>query len=194
MVKASLTLPNGTSVQVEGSTEEVRELLAFYGGGHATGAGESSGKEVHRRTPRTGSSRHAKSGAGRQAQETGDNVPELVKIVAFVKDCDEAEGIEKRILDRISQVDRVLLPLYIVHEHLGNGCGLTSGEITKITKELGVPVLNSNVSHTLAGSAARYVIADQVRKKGQSTRYKLSRRGVVYLKAVIAGKQNENAK
>jgi hypothetical protein len=85
------------------------------------------------------------------------------------------------------------LPLYIVHEHLGNAFGLSSGEVTKVTTDLGVPVSQPNASRTLSGTAAKYVIGDRVRKKGQPVRYKLSRRGVQYLQAVIRGTSNEDA-
>jgi hypothetical protein len=113
--------------------------------------------------------------------------------VNLTKTCDEAESIEAQILDRTSQVDRTLLPLYVVHEHLGNKFGLSSGDVSKITTDLGVPISTANASGTLSGTAAKYVMGDKVRKRGQAVRYKLSRRGVQYMKAVIAGKSDENA-
>ena len=99
----------------------------------------------------------------------------------------------REILDRASQVDRTLLPLYLVHEHLGNAFGLSSGDVSKITTDLGVPVSQPNASKTLSGTAAKYVIGDKVRKRGQLVRYKLSRRGVQYLQTVIGGKTHANA-
>ena len=33
MAKATIELPNGTSVVIDGTPEEVRKLLEFYGGG-----------------------------------------------------------------------------------------------------------------------------------------------------------------
>jgi hypothetical protein len=32
MAKASIELPNGTAVNIEGTTEEIQRLLEFYGG------------------------------------------------------------------------------------------------------------------------------------------------------------------
>jgi hypothetical protein len=115
----------------------------------------------------------------------------LAEIVNLVKNCDEAESIENQILDRASQVDRVLLPLYIVHEYLDNSFGLSSGDIGRITRDLGVPVSQPNASRTLSGTASKYVMADGVRKKGTKLTYKLSRRGVTYIKGVISGKADE---
>jgi hypothetical protein len=184
MAKASFTFPNGTVVQIEGSKEEVKNLLAFYSSPQQTQNGPGSGKKgpdsrIRQREPKK-----------IDAEETGD----LTAIINQIKTCGEAENIERRILDRTSLVDRVLLPLYIVHEYLNNAFGLSSGEINKITTDLSVPVSQPNASRTLSGTAAKYVVGDRVRKKGQLVRYKLSRRGVKYLKAVISGTTNEQAK
>jgi hypothetical protein len=73
-----------------------------------------------------------------------------------------------------------------------NAFGLSSGEITKITTDLGVPISTPNASNTLSGTAAKYVMGDRVRKRGQAVRYRLSRRGVQYMKGVISGKSDGN--
>jgi len=54
MVKASLTLPNGTIVQIEGTMEEVRGLLQFYSPTTAADAGvsEKTVSRAKRRTPK----------------------------------------------------------------------------------------------------------------------------------------------
>jgi hypothetical protein len=62
---------------------------------------------------------------------------------------------------------------------------LTSGEVSKVTTELGIRIDVANASKTLSGSASRYVIGDRVRKSGQPVRYKLSRRGHAYVKEAI---------
>lgn len=73
------------------------------------------------------------------------------------------------------------------HEHLNNAFGLTSGEVAKITTDLGIPISQPNASRTLSGTASKYVIGDKVKMKGQPVRYKLSRRGVKYIQEVLAG-------
>lgn len=190
MAKASLTLPSGTVVQIEGTIEEVRDLLQFYGGG--TGYAPPAARKPATR-PRVRKAKGEGTLSKQAAAEGADSAPDLSEIVNLAKNCDKAEDIERQILDRASQVDRTLLPLYIVHEHLGNAFGLSSGEVSKITTDLGVPVSQPNASKTLSGTAAKYVIGDRVRKKGQLVRYKLSRRGLQYLQAVIGGKSDENA-
>jgi hypothetical protein len=191
MPKASLTLPNGTVVQIEGTTEEVRDLLQHYGAAPAPDHPASrAGKAVRRRVRRAAGKSAA---AAKPADRAADSGPDLSQIVNLAKNCDEAEDIERQILDRASQVDRTLLPLYLVHEHLENAFGLSSGEVSKVTTDLGVPVSQPNASKTLSGTAAKYVIGDRVRKKGQLVRYKLSRRGLQYMQSVISGGASENA-
>ncbi len=193
MAKASLTLPNGTLVQIEGTLEEVQALLAHYGSGSAPNRSSDSKKSASGTSQKRRRSESPSNSAPRATSGDSDTSPNWAEIVNLTKTCDEAESIEAQILDRTSQVDRTLLPLYVVHEHLGNKFGLSSGDVSKITTDLGVPISTANASGTLSGTAAKYVMGDKVRKRGQAVRYKLSRRGVQYMKAVIAGKSDENA-
>ncbi len=183
MAKASLELPNGTVVTLEGTPEEVKHLLELYGG---------EGKPVSKPAPRKRSSKHSKARGRRAKSSEGEQhgKPDINEIVTLAKDCDEAEAIETQILDRTAQVDRTLLALYIVHEYLDNAFGLTSGEVKKVTTDLGIPISQPNASRTLSGTASKYVIGDKVKVKGQPVRYKLSRRGVKYMKEVLAGNSN----
>jgi hypothetical protein len=184
MPKANLTLQNGTVVVIEGTAEEIQELLTFYGGDRVDSKAPPIKQRralAKRRPKRPGA---AESGTASAAEVAA---PDISEVVNLIKTCDEAELIETRILDQSSVINRTLLPLYIVHEHLGNSIGLTSGDVNKITTELGIPVRTPNASTTLSSSAARYVVGDKVRKNGVPVRYKMSRRGVQYLKSVIAG-------
>ena len=183
MAKASIRLPNGTSVLIEGTPDEVRHLLEFYG--QSSGATPDVG--IPKRKKRSTKKIPASSST---TQTEGKDKPNLAEIINLVKNVDEAEAIESRILDRTSQVNRILLPLYIVHEHLGNAFGLSTGEVSKISADLGIPIQQPNVSGTLTGTASRYVMGDRVRKRGQAVRYKLSRRGLRYITAVLEGKED----
>jgi len=183
MVKAVINLPNGAEVSIDGTIEEVQSLLEYYG--HQKGDIQLKAVKAKKR-----SSKYAKTETKLEKITTDDSV-DVAKIVNLVKNCDEAEAIELQILDRASQVDRVLLSLFIVHEHLGNSFGLSTGDISHITRDLGVPISQPNASRTLTGTASKYVMADGVRKKGIKLTYKLSRRGVTYMKGVIGGTNNE---
>ena len=180
MPKALLTLANGTVVTIEGTVPEVHELLSFYS------PATSKPASGHTLVP---PAKLPTQKAVLPTQEKTEPDVDLMAIVNHVKSCDEAESIEKRILDQTNQLARVLLPMYIVCEHMKNAHGLTSGEISKVTVQLGVPIKRPNVSNTLSGAASKYIIGDTVRKTGQAVRYKLSRRGQAYLKEIITGRE-----
>lgn len=187
MAKATMILPNGTKVDIEGTTEEVTQLLATVGqGGGArqlTPSHSHRAKKKARRGARADGLANAKSGNEQSAVD-------ITAIVNEVKNCDEADVIEEKILDKTSQVDRTLLPLYIVYEYIESKVGLTSGDINRVTKQLGIPISTANASRTLSGTASRYVMADSVRKKGVPVRYSLSRKGAQYMKGILAGREN----
>lgn len=178
MPKASLTLANGTLVTIEGTTSEVHELLSFYD----PATSNQGNSRTHKSAVPNPREKPASSAEGKADVEF-----DLMAIVNLTKSCDEAESIEMRILDQTDQLPRVLLPMYIMYVHMDNAHGLTSGQISKVTVQLGVPVKLPNVSNTLSGAATKYIIGDAVRKAGQAVRYKLSRRGHTYMREVIAG-------
>jgi len=174
MAKANLTLPNGTVVNIEGAPEEIQRLLALYSGPEAPVAIRSSSPvPQHQPTP------------GHMTPSDGDGRIDLIEIVNLVRTCDASDRIETFILDQINVLHRVLLPLFVVHEYKANAFGLTSGEINKITTELGVSITQPNVSTCLSGQAKIYVIGDKMRVKGHPVRYKLNRRGVQHIQQVL---------
>lgn len=168
MAKASLILPDGTKVDIDGSPEEIKKIL----GTHITAEQKvSSEKPI------------VKTG-------TKATIMNLTDIVNTIKSCKEADLIGKNILDRISQVDRVLLPLYIVDRHYSGSTGLTSGEISRILAQLGIGIHAPNISNTLSSAASKYVLGDKMRKRVQPVRYRISRKGLDYISSVIKGKDN----
>ncbi len=184
MAKASLKIPNGPVITLEGTHEEVKHLLELYSEKEQQAIKSAPLGHGPKR------SRASVTTAKSSGSNTSDEQRDLNRIVTLAKDCEEAQTIEEQVLDRTAQVDRTLLPLYIVHEYLDNAFGLTSGEVKKITTDLGIPISQPNASRTLSGTASKYVIGDKVKVKGQAVRYKLSRRGVKYMKEVLSGKSN----
>ncbi len=176
MTKAKFTLPNGTIINIDGTVTDIQKLVEF--------CGVSSSKSKMSDTKSKG-----------QYQKQSSNVPHqknhIIQIVNLIKECEESEDIEQNVLDKASEVNRVLLPLYIVHEYMENSIALQSGEISKITKELGVLVSQPNVSSALSDTASRYVIGDRPRKARQAVKYKLNRRGLKYMKEIIKDKRKE---
>jgi hypothetical protein len=184
MPKASFTLPNGTIVTIDGTPSEVRSLLAFYGGNPEKGG-------------RAGQKQSTKAGSKNSAAEKKISLAKIAKIVNKIKSCPEAEGIERNILAKTFEANRVLLPIYVVHEHMGNAFGLTTSEISKVTAELGARVRVSRQAAFRAlvrSPASRYVLSDTPRQMGIATRYTMDPRGVQYMKKVIARTQAERSK
>jgi len=174
MAKSRITLPNGTEVTIDGTPAEIAQVLALYSPG--------GGKPLIAPVRKPTKTRDKKTRNPVAEESSGDRI---IEIVNAAKDSDEAENIERNILDRSSQVDRALLPIYLSHKHLGHKDGLTTGEISKVLANLGVKVAASNISHTVVGAARNYVMGDKTRKSGQAVRYGLSRKGLLYIEGVI---------
>jgi hypothetical protein len=90
MAKASLTLPNGTVVEIEGTVAEVRDLLQFYGGSAGSKA-ERREVAVSRRSQKTDRSRTTRK--KQSSSDTPKSELDLSKIISLAKTCDEAENL-----------------------------------------------------------------------------------------------------
>lgn len=173
MAKAKFTLTNGTIVDIEGSTQEIQNLLNLYN------------------SPISKDTKIDKISQNKKNDKESDDIKDHINTITnLIKDCDQYDNIEKNIIERSSQLNKALLPLYIIYEYLENKISLQTGDINKITKELGIPISQSHVSHTFSGVGSRYIMGDRVRKEGQAVKYKLNRRGLMYMKSIIQGKQN----
>jgi len=99
MPKVDIILPNGTKVAVEGSLEEIKDIMEHS---------DRMAGGVKRAPPR--------APAAKPAEVNGDDsTPDIAAIVAKIKDCDEAEVIETRVLDQKDVLNRVLLCLWVVN-------------------------------------------------------------------------------
>ena len=170
MPKATLKLPSGTVMIIEGTVAEVNKLVQMYEGDAPTAKKQSKNKLV----PKIKSTTRKKK----------DLIPEIIKCI---KDCDDSEAIEEKILDRTSMVDRTLLPLYMAEKHIQDNPSLSSGDIAKVLKDLGTPIAQPNIARTLGSTASKYVIGDKVKKQGRAVQYRLSRRGKKYIQSVLSG-------
>jgi len=176
MTRAKLILTNGTIINIEGTVEDIQKLVEFCGD-------FSSQSKISDTKPN--------SQCKKQPSHSPHQKDHITQIVNLIKDCEESEAIEQNIIDKAIEVNRILLPLYMIHEYMGNSIALQSGEISKITKELGILISQPNVSNSLSGAASRYVMGDRPRKAGQVVKYKLNRRGLKHMKGIIKDKQKE---
>lgn len=174
MAKASFKIPNGANVSIVGTPKEIQEFLALY-----TGTTEKS-------SPPT-KEQHAKN-EGREISTEKKVKPEkadVEKIIQLAKTCKEADSIGKYILDQTNEANRVLVPLYIVHEYLDNAFALSTSQISEVTIGLGAKVSRQNALRAVKFSAPGHVI----KLSGKSPRYKIHRRGLAHVKSVIAGEE-----
>jgi hypothetical protein len=173
MVKATLTLISGTVVTIEGDVEEVDRLLVLHQQSNAS----ASEKEQRPRRKRGKGSSPTES-----RKEAKLSVP-WHEISNAVHSCEEAERIETRILDSEGQVERALLPLYTVAQHMKDAFGLTAVDISEVTKLLKVPIRHENVRKTLSGPGAKYV---QIESAGPPKKFRLNHRGIQFMQELLA--------
>lgn len=115
---------------------------------------------------------------------TAEDKGKIIKIVNKIKNCTENDKIEKNILDKTSQSGRILLPFYICSKYFSTET-LTTGDIEKITTELGVKVKQPNVSKTIKKELHKYLESNKTRVKGVKTPYKLNRKGLKFFDSIL---------
>lgn len=107
----------------------------------------------------------------------------VMKIVNKITDCEENEAIRSMVLDKKSQEAKLLLCLYISYKYFANEW-LTSGDMEKITSELGIKIDKGNISNKLT-SMRQYLESGSMRKKGQATPYRLNRKGIKRFEEIL---------
>lgn len=165
MPKAEIILKDGTNITIDGSIEEVAKIISIY-----KSDGVKSPKP-HRRTAQTPSKEAVENENAREAID-------LAAMANRIRDCDEAEVLEHKVLDHPDVVNKVLMCLYINKKYFAEQPPMTTGEISKLLKQLGIPVATANVSTAISRKAKALVMADGVRKRGAILRYELNRRGL----------------
>ncbi len=174
--KASITMTDGTKIELDGSLEELQSLTEHL---HSRSSGNSPpparGAQRVERTPPPAD----------EADTSSDEEPDIARIAGLIKECDEAELIDAKVLGRRDVLNRLLMCFWVVHKYVNSMMGLTSGDIERITDQLGVKVAVSNASTMLGEKARPYVTGDTVRKQGAPVRYRLNRRGVQAFEDVL---------
>lgn len=172
-MKSTIKLENGTIVTIEGSVEEVAKLMSVYGKPQSSVISGGQAEPVSPKKKET------------ILEKTEEKI-DTISLVNATKDADDYDQIEKNILDKASQVDRVMLPLFIAERSFGNEATLTSNDVYKFLKEFGINMALPNISKTLSGQAKNYVMGDSVRKRGATTAYRISRKGKQYIEQILS--------
>jgi len=175
MADAKIKLENGATVTVSGSAEEIARIVSLYNVSPQAGS-TSAGSPRQPSVPKT----------HRSDEERQDL--DLSSILNTINDCEEAVAIEEKVLNQLSVVNRILMCLYINDKYFDSEPKLTTGDISKILGQLGIPVATPNVSITISRKGKGYVMTDSVRTKGAVVRYAINRRGRQYFEDVLSDK------
>ncbi len=124
------------------------------------------------------------SSTKKPAKVSNNSNGHILAIVNKIKNCEEADKIEEKILDKVSIPGRVLLPFYICYKYFPQQ-GLTTGDVARITSELRVGVKTPNVSKAITESLQKYLEGDSTRVKGKAVVYKLNRKGAKYFESLL---------
>lgn len=177
--KASFSLPDGTKIEFDGTVEELQSLTAsIHARSTAAPAPAAPANSARTFTP---------APAPAEGDIPPDAEPDIARIVGLIKDCDEAELIDSKVLAKRDALNRVLMCLWVVQKYVHPMLGLTSGDVERITDQLGVKVAISHASTTLSDRAKAFVTGDAVRKQGAPVRYRLNRRGMAAFEEVLNG-------
>lgn len=112
----------------------------------------------------------------------------LADIVASVSDADNYEDIGKYVLDRPNRTARILMCYYFAHKHPTDPA-LTSTNVERITKQLGIGIAAPNVAKVIRRGVSKYLMADRVRKRGFAVHYKINRRGIAIFEKIVSGQK-----
>jgi hypothetical protein len=104
---------------------------------------------------------------------------DITRLVNAFKNRNDYAKIDEEVLGHNSLVTRVVFALAMYREVYGDEAGLTSGDIRKFYKQLGVAIALPSVSTTLSGKAKQFVLTEGLRFQGSVVRYRLSRHGVI---------------
>lgn len=110
----------------------------------------------------------------------------VLVIVNKIGECEESEDIQIKVLDQVDMEGKILLCFFISQKYFKNAW-LNTGDIEKITSELGAKIAVGNVSNKIKDSLKQYLESGAVRKPGQPTPYRLNRKGVKRFNEIIHG-------
>ncbi len=137
---------------------------------------QSPAKKSRRRRKRIVAQVGARANA--KAPEEGvEDFKKLLKVVQRIKKSSHFKAIETKILRESNQINRILLSSYF-GESIFRQEGLTTGEIESITKALGVPLRQTNISAQMKRYSALYTIdGTGVPRRGIVVHYRLNQQG-----------------
>jgi len=126
--------------------------------------------------------KQGKEAAGEEQETTVD----FAAVANAVHESDKTKDIDQNVLNKRGLLGRILIAFHFAHE-TGNEY-LTTGDVEKITDQLGVKIAQSNVSHCIAANR-KYFSAGTTRRRGAKVPYKLNRQGKLAYERCLAGQK-----
>jgi len=113
-----------------------------------------------------------------------DDELDLVKVANFITDNEDYNSIDTNILKKTDQLSRIMMCLYYSHKI---GCDyLSTGQIEKITDQLGIKILMTNATKALTKNKG-FFSTNKARKKGAKIGYKLNKKGTERFEEILKG-------
>jgi len=114
--------------------------------------------------------------AKKEPEEGNSDSVDIMGIVNEINDADNHPIIEKNILKKANQLNRILLVFYFAHK-VHKDTGITTGDIEAVTHQLGIRIKKSNAGGCIKTNS-KYFAAENVRRKGAVVKYKINRKGI----------------
>ncbi len=132
--------------------------------------------------------RPAKKSPGTRQADADSLGGVISSIVNRIGDCDESEEIQRRVLDQRSVEARILLCFFIPYKYFDK-VWLASGDIEKITSELGIKIDTRNVTNKIK-KLRQYLESRSTRRRGRPTPYRLNRKGFNHFQKILQSQQS----
>lgn len=116
--------------------------------------------------------------------ETESEGIDIMAVANEINDADNHPIIEKNILRKVNQLNRILLIFYFAHK-INKDIGITTGDIEEVTHQLGIRIKQPNAAKCIKNNT-KYFAAENVRKKGTVVKYKINRKGIEEFERITA--------
>jgi hypothetical protein len=133
--------------------------------------------------PKNPAPKHKTGSSTDPGDEDSNSNIDVAKVVNEINDSDKHSVIEKEIINRSNRLKRILLVLYFSNE-LYPQVPITTGEIEKITDQLGIKIASPNVASAIKENL-KFFTADAVRKRGAIVKYKINKKGIDEIKKIL---------
>ena len=162
--------------------QKLTELLAELSDG-VPSPKHGAKTDAKRRPKGAGSNRVPSRPPGR----TMRSEEELHGLVQYIRQHDNIDAVDHRVLSSSSQLPRILMCLFYGGQQFDDPY-LTTGEVEFVTDQLGVRIKRSNAAQVLKKNP-KFVTTDAVRKKGAVVGYKLTRNGTKHFAGLLDDKE-----